>query len=206
MKRLIILWTLPVMLFCEVQFTLGTSISGNANENNIITTDETLFGGLFWEITANNLGLGMTYDLTFINEESNSDLVEKDWWIYWSATADFNYHFFGNTNIVDPFVGYSIGVRNNNKLYYYSTIESQWEETESGVYTHANDNISHRGQSTELIYLIGEVNGGLFIYMDTFFIGTKVSYEVMEMNIFQYYDNIEVVEPLTASFHVGFRF
>lgn len=206
MKRLLIMWALPFMLFCEVQFTLGTSVSGNSNENTIITVDETLLGGLFWEITSNNLGIGMSYDLTFINEESTSDIIERDWWLYWSAAGDFNYHFLGNTNIIDPFIGYSIGIRNNNKLYYYTEIESQWEETEPGFYTHTNENISQSARSTELIYLFGEITGGLSIYLDTFFIGTKVNYEVMEMNIYQHKNNVDLIDPLSASFHVGFRF
>lgn len=206
MKRLLLLWFLPVMIFCEVEFTIGTSMTGNTNDQTMISMDDKLYGGLFWEITSNHLGIGMTYDVTFNHKESNYDLVETDWWIDWSASADFNYHFLGNMNILDPHIGYSIGVNSLQKLYWYDRINSGWEESEQGVYTYEGENQYIEGQPTELITIFGKITGGLSLHLDTFFIGSLVQYRVMEMNLFQEMDDVDILEPLSAAISIGLRF
>lgn len=207
MKRiLLLLWILPAMLSAEVKFTLGTSAMGSFEEETIITLDDSLYGGLFWEISSNNLGIGMTYDVTFISEESKYSIVETDWWLEWDAAVDFSYHLLGNDTILDPFLGYSIGVRNLNKLYYYHTIESGWVETEPGVYIYENENIYEDRGSFESITVYGQINAGLHLFLDTFFIGSEINYRVMEMGIFFYDEDVEINSPLTASVVIGFRF
>lgn len=109
-------------------------------------------------------------------------------------------------NMLDPHIGYSMGVNSLQKLYWYDEVESGWEESEQGVYSYEGENIYIEGQATELITIFGKVTGGLSLHLDTFFIGSLIQYKVMEMNIFQKMDNIEVLEPLSAAISIGFRF
>lgn len=206
MKRLLLLWILPTILFAEVKFTLGTSAMGSFEDETIIALNDSLYGGLFWEISSNNLGIGMTYDVTFISEESQYDVVETDWWLGWDAALNFSYHLLGNDTILDPFLGYSLGVRSLNKLYYYSIIESGWEETEPGIYTYEKENSYEYRDSFETIAVYGQINAGLLLFLDTFFVGSEINYRVMEMDIFYYDKEAAINNPLSASIVMGFRF
>lgn len=206
MKRILLFFTIPYMLFSEIHFSLGSSALGELDEETLISVEDNLYGGLFWEVSSNRLGMGMTYDLTFKHEESDSDLVDTDWWIDWNAAIDFNYHILGNNNIMDIFMGYSIGVNSTQKLYWYDRIESGWEETEPGIYTYESENSYKNGQATEIINLYGQINSGVSIFLDKFFVGTKVHYRVMQMGLFKDSEKAENINPLSASLNIGFRF
>ena len=120
--------------------------------DSVALQKENTFWGVGWEVIFNHIGIGGTYMVAFLSDESDN------WNINWYGEGLYlSLHFLGAGSFVDPFIQAGIGCAGG----VYITSDNYVEETDM-------DQLS--------ISIFPFVSAGLALDFDGFILGTKVNY------------------------------
>jgi len=139
------------------------------------------YGGLYWEILFDKVGLGMRYLGRFDSDSyQTAELAEEEtWWVDWKGDLYISYHLFEQRSLLDPFIQYGIGTAGRSSL----EPDGHYEEGADGELRYVeyeNDDDSERLVSASLYQYLG---AGLALNLSRLQIGARFSYNLVDQEL-----------------------
>lgn len=203
-----ILLLFPFSLFSDLSFSFGTTVNNDIDKLEQFNVPHIVTPSLFWEISNDKIGIGMTYVVNLIKAETRHEKKENDWFLKWEALIDFKYHFLGTNNFIDPYTEISMGLKLNNLITSYERASDSWILGDDGNYYYDSKRSGKINKhSLQSVNIISYASAGANLNFKNSFIGAKVSLALSDSNIYNISLNyIEFIRNYRISFLAGYRF